>query len=829
MGRSKKNWDHLVDKHGNYGIDIINGIYPGSDGNTIKGNKGTDGRKGQKGEKGYRGDQGTKGIQGVTGLTGEKGDKGFAGADSTIPGPKGDQGVQGDKGEEAVAPILDFLGSVDTFDDLPSGLTAGATYYVKDEGVYYAYSGTGWVEVGNAVKGEKGPQGDKGTEGGKGDRGLQGEKGLEGDPGNDGAPGGDGNPGKDAYEVAVEEGFTGTKNEWLTSLKGDKGDTGDGTGGDSFDPDAYYDKIATDGLIDGFEVPERAFNYYFSSENPDNEIAVADFSTTDRFNNLYDTGSVLVKRAAANTSAPPFTVSDDMLVVNYALRDPTGSRGSGYQVLQFVYARTGENKFEGFVRRATPTANNFTDWRPCVFNEGLYYTKRETDQLVNDRMEAKDYIIRPQPGGDFNEAKVQLHLDGSAGADDTDVVFRGENGIAISRKDGKIVIDGDGLNGISYIGTINPLTDPATIRPDAVRGEFFIFSTAGDAVTGDTVGAGDWIIYSGPAPLSWKVVFVGGENGVVSLTASGALEQSGTATDPIIHLDPDKYVENFDLPTILQPYATWRDTLKLASLRRLGTLSDVEAGTDLNGPGGSYATHLDAVPVTVMNAGEFATDVREQELILAQNDQYVRPIADMYDAIVLDETELVVRDPENTYVPIRSKVIEKTFDGKNYIFKLDNPELAQRVEYDKVPFLINISYGFETPDGSYLRYDETLNKWYPSVNDWLSEAYADTKYVQIDGDDTTITTNELSINADSVIVRNKAGDGGTAFTVTDDLTVSGQGRFVGRVGSLSDSLHVGTTIAPFIGVANNAVVTVARLQIALNNLNVTGGGGGGGG
>ena len=39
MGRSKKNWDHLVDKQGNYGIDIINGIYPGSNGNTIKGNK----------------------------------------------------------------------------------------------------------------------------------------------------------------------------------------------------------------------------------------------------------------------------------------------------------------------------------------------------------------------------------------------------------------------------------------------------------------------------------------------------------------------------------------------------------------------------------------------------------------------------------------------------------------------------------------------------------------------------------------------------------------------------------------------------------------------
>ena len=61
MGRSKKNWDHLVDFYGNYGIDIINGIYPGS-GNTpgVKGNKGQGGIKGQKGEIGD-GEKGGKG------------------------------------------------------------------------------------------------------------------------------------------------------------------------------------------------------------------------------------------------------------------------------------------------------------------------------------------------------------------------------------------------------------------------------------------------------------------------------------------------------------------------------------------------------------------------------------------------------------------------------------------------------------------------------------------------------------------------------------------------------------------------------------------------
>ena len=47
-----------------------------------------------------------------------------------------------------------------------------------------------------------------------------GEKGDKGDTGSHGADG------KSAYEVALQNGFTGTEADWLTSLKGQKGDTG---------------------------------------------------------------------------------------------------------------------------------------------------------------------------------------------------------------------------------------------------------------------------------------------------------------------------------------------------------------------------------------------------------------------------------------------------------------------------------------------------------------------------------------------------------------------------------------------------------------------------
>lgn len=52
-------------------------------------------------------------------------------------------------------------------------------------------------------------------------------KGKDGIDGKDGTNGIDGKDGKSAYEVAITNGFTGTEQEWLLSLKGDKGDKGD--------------------------------------------------------------------------------------------------------------------------------------------------------------------------------------------------------------------------------------------------------------------------------------------------------------------------------------------------------------------------------------------------------------------------------------------------------------------------------------------------------------------------------------------------------------------------------------------------------------------------
>ena len=73
------------------------------------------------------------------------------------------------------------------------------------------------------VPGEKGETGEKVEQGAKGDSG---EKGEPGEPGKDGIDGRDGADGKSAYLLAVEHGYSGSESEWLTSLKGEKGDAG---------------------------------------------------------------------------------------------------------------------------------------------------------------------------------------------------------------------------------------------------------------------------------------------------------------------------------------------------------------------------------------------------------------------------------------------------------------------------------------------------------------------------------------------------------------------------------------------------------------------------
>lgn len=71
-----------------------------------------------------------------------------------------------------------------------------------------------WLE---SLVGKQGEQGIQGPQGEQGPQGLQGETGPQGEKGDDG---------KSAYDIAKSEGFSGTTEEWLASLKGADGAPG---------------------------------------------------------------------------------------------------------------------------------------------------------------------------------------------------------------------------------------------------------------------------------------------------------------------------------------------------------------------------------------------------------------------------------------------------------------------------------------------------------------------------------------------------------------------------------------------------------------------------
>lgn len=79
-------------------------------------------------------------------------------------------------------------------------------------------------DTNNAQDGEDGRDGKNGADGKDGIDGLDGAAGRDGKDGEQGTAGA---PGKDAYQVAVDNGFSGGVQEWLETLKvkGDKGDT----------------------------------------------------------------------------------------------------------------------------------------------------------------------------------------------------------------------------------------------------------------------------------------------------------------------------------------------------------------------------------------------------------------------------------------------------------------------------------------------------------------------------------------------------------------------------------------------------------------------------
>jgi len=129
--------------------------------------------------------------------------------------------------------------------------------------------------------------------------GPAGAPGSPGAPGTPGAPGADGQDGASAYQLAVAAGFVGTESQWLASLvgaKGDKGDQGDpGTNG-SDGKSAY--QIA---VQDGFTGTET--EWLASLQGPQGDPGPAGGGATIRSTPIRVTDDALVDLPSTSTWA----------------------------------------------------------------------------------------------------------------------------------------------------------------------------------------------------------------------------------------------------------------------------------------------------------------------------------------------------------------------------------------------------------------------------------------------------------------------------------------------------------------------------------------------
>ena len=164
---------------------------------------------------------GPQGIQGASGPPGIDGasayqvavEGGFVGTEeewlASLVGPEGPEGIEGPMGTQGIG--IRYITTVATEAELPATATQGDLYVVSTpepaHGFVFEEATSSWRDSGPV----QGPQGIQGIQGGVGPAGPTGADGLDG---------------ASAYDVAVENGYTGTEAEWLLSLVGATGADG---------------------------------------------------------------------------------------------------------------------------------------------------------------------------------------------------------------------------------------------------------------------------------------------------------------------------------------------------------------------------------------------------------------------------------------------------------------------------------------------------------------------------------------------------------------------------------------------------------------------------
>lgn len=224
----------------------------------FKGEKGDKGDRGPEGPRGQDGLKGDPGRDGIDGKDGERGTDGATGASLVVRGIKTDFAeidaiVEPEEQESWVAKDTGDLWLYTNFNWVNLGSHYGRNIIIKgvkadfneiqaivdpqdqdcwvaqDTSTLYVSVGGNWLDMGS-------------------------HKGFTGDTG------------KSAYEIAIEQGFSGTESQWLASLVGPKGDKGDeGEKGDQGEAGHSFEFIALVETVEGLPVPTPENRYKFAA------------------------------------------------------------------------------------------------------------------------------------------------------------------------------------------------------------------------------------------------------------------------------------------------------------------------------------------------------------------------------------------------------------------------------------------------------------------------------------------------------------------------------------------------------------------------------------
>ena len=182
------------------------------------GTNGANGAQGPQGPIGLSGPAGANGINGTNGIDGAVGPQGLIGLTGAT-GPQGPQGVGGTNGTNGTNGIDGAQGPQG-----PAGQNGLSAYELA---VQNGYSGTEQQWLSTAIVGPQGPQGPIGLTGATGPQGIAGTNGTNGANGAQGPQGPAGQNGLSAFEIAVQNGYTGTESQWLsTAIVGPQGPQG---------------------------------------------------------------------------------------------------------------------------------------------------------------------------------------------------------------------------------------------------------------------------------------------------------------------------------------------------------------------------------------------------------------------------------------------------------------------------------------------------------------------------------------------------------------------------------------------------------------------------